>query len=91
MVDALRSSVSTPLEPTRVGGTTQLPAAGGVKAPVADKAGPSALSRIALLGAPVDTALVEAIRGAIAQGRYAVDPEAVAARMMDTDLPIKPR
>ncbi len=38
-------------------------------------------------GAPVDTSKVEAVRAAIRDGRYPVDPERIAARMLDFDLP----
>jgi negative regulator of flagellin synthesis FlgM len=38
-------------------------------------------------GPPVDSAKVADIRAAIAEGRYAVDPDAIAARMMALDLP----
>ena len=38
-------------------------------------------------GAPVDGAKVAAIRAAIAQGRYPVDPERIAESMIALDLP----
>ena len=37
--------------------------------------------------APVDTARVEAVRAAIREGRYPVDANRIAMRMLDTDLP----
>ncbi len=39
------------------------------------------------MGAPVDGDKVSAIRQAIAEGRYAVNPEAIAERMIAADLP----
>ncbi len=36
---------------------------------------------------PVDTARVDALRSAIAEGRYPVDPDAVAAKMIALDRP----
>ena len=36
--------------------------------------------------APVDTARVATLRAAIAEGRYAVDPQAIADRMIERDL-----
>jgi negative regulator of flagellin synthesis FlgM len=38
-------------------------------------------------GAPVDSAKVAAIRAAIAEGRYPVDPHRIAERMIALDLP----
>jgi len=38
-------------------------------------------------GPPVDSAKVAAIRAAIAEGRYPVDPEKIAERMLELDLP----
>lgn len=38
-------------------------------------------------GAPVDGAKVAAIRTAIAEGRYPVDPDRIAERMIALDLP----
>lgn len=37
-------------------------------------------------GPPVDAAKVAAIRTAIAEGRYPVDPQAIAQKMIDLDL-----
>lgn len=47
---------------------------------------PSAISIIAGRGAPVDMSLVTAVRQAIADGRYAVDANAIAARLVDDIL-----
>jgi len=41
-------------------------------------------------GAPVDAAKVATIRAAIAQGRYPVDPDKIAERMIALDLPQRP-
>ena len=50
-------------------------------------AGPSsAASAMAAAGAPVDSAKVAAIRAAIAEGRYPVDPDKIAQSMIDLDL-----
>jgi len=38
-------------------------------------------------GPPIDTARVATIRSAIAEGRYPVDPERIAERMIALDLP----
>lgn len=37
--------------------------------------------------APVDKSKVEAVRAAIASGRYAIDPNRIAERMLDFDFP----
>jgi negative regulator of flagellin synthesis FlgM len=37
--------------------------------------------------APVDSAKVEAVRTAIREGRYPLDPNRIALRMLDVDLP----
>lgn len=37
--------------------------------------------------APVDTSKVEALRAAIRGGLYPVDPDRIAQRMLDADLP----
>lgn len=46
-------------------------------------------AEMAASGAPVDAAKVAAIRAAIAEGRYPVDPEKIAERMLALDLPPK--
>ncbi len=54
-------------------------------APVAN-AQPSAISNLSGRGAPVDISLVTAVRQAIADSRYAVDADAIAARIVDDIL-----
>lgn len=44
---------------------------------------------LASLGAPVDAQKVAEIRAAIAEGRYPVNPEAIAEKMIALDLPLK--
>jgi len=44
---------------------------------------------LAALGAPVDAKKVAEIRAAIAEGRYPVDPDAIAEKMITLDLPLK--
>jgi negative regulator of flagellin synthesis FlgM len=39
-------------------------------------------------GAPVDSAKVAAVRAAIAEGRYPINPDKIAAAMIDLDLPL---
>ena len=47
----------------------------------------SSVSEIVAGGPPVDSDKVAAIRAAIAEGRYPVDPEKIAERMIALDLP----
>ena len=47
----------------------------------------SAVFELVQSGPPVDSAKVAAIRTAIAEGRYPVDPQTIAARMLALDLP----
>jgi len=44
------------------------------------------VSQITALGAPVDVDRVTALRNAIKGGSYRVDPQAISAKMMTTDL-----
>lgn len=46
----------------------------------------SVAAELVAMGPPVDSDKVSAIRQAIAQGHYSVDPEAIAERMIATDL-----
>ena len=44
-------------------------------------------SQLVTEGAPIDTSKVASLRQAIAEGRYAIDPQAIAQRMIAADLP----
>jgi negative regulator of flagellin synthesis FlgM len=46
------------------------------------------VAELAAAGPPVDAAKVAAIRAAIAEGRYPVDPDKLAASMLAIDLPL---
>lgn len=46
----------------------------------------SPVAEMTAMGAPVDAEKVAAIRAAIAEGRYPVDPAAIAAKMIELDL-----
>jgi negative regulator of flagellin synthesis FlgM len=51
-------------------------------------AGGSSLARdLAGMGAPIDSDKVAAIRTAIAEGRYPVNPDRIAEAMLSLDLP----
>lgn len=60
------------------------PGEGLVRDKVASPTSPAA--EMAAKGAPVDSDKVAAIRAAIAEGRYPVDPEKIAERMIALDL-----
>lgn len=49
----------------------------------------SPASRMAAEGSPVDSLKVAEIKAAIASGNYPVDPQKIAEKMMDLDLPGK--
>ena len=61
--------------------------AGGSAAP-REVSGSWSMAAEMAAGAPVDSEKVAAIRTAIAEGRYPVDPQKIAARMMEFDLPL---
>jgi negative regulator of flagellin synthesis FlgM len=67
------------------GGAVAAPRNPGPRTP--ESAVKSAVLELVSGGAPVDSARVEAIRAAIRDGRYPVDPERIARRMLDFDLP----
>lgn len=49
-----------------------------------------AYEMLAAVGPPVDVRKVAALRVAIAEGRYPVDPQKIAESMLALDLPTKP-
>lgn len=54
----------------------------------AEKSAPTTIvAEILAPGAPIDVDRVSALRQAIAEGRYAIDPQAIADRMIAADLP----
>ena len=69
-----------PGDACRLGDLGHAAGAGNVSSPAA---------KLAQLGAPIDAEKIAAIRTAIAEGRYPVDPKAIATKMVDLDLPAK--
>ena len=57
------------------------------KGDAAEQATLNPAADLAALGPPVDAEKVAAIRAAIAEGRYPIDHSAIAARMIELDLP----
>jgi negative regulator of flagellin synthesis FlgM len=83
MVDGLRISGTGPVErATRI-----LPSIERAPSAPAARPEPSTIETLAAQGASVDTARVAAIRAAIADGSYTVDADAIAAKMIEADLP----
>jgi negative regulator of flagellin synthesis FlgM len=81
----------------RIDGTRTDPALRGAAAAVSPLATETAkiekpsnpAADLVALGAPVDAQKVADIRAAIAEGRYPVDPKAIAEKMLALDLPLK--
>jgi negative regulator of flagellin synthesis FlgM len=87
MIDGVGKSGSNPIDVAR--GAEK----GGRVAAVGDKAQrgrssavESAVFELVSAGAPIDTAKVASVRAAIAEGRYAIDPHAIADKMVSLDL-----
>jgi negative regulator of flagellin synthesis FlgM len=74
----LRGDAVARSEPVARTGTAASRGAATPKSPAAE---------LAAQGAPVDTGRVAALRTAIANGSYTVDPKAIAERMIALDLP----
>jgi negative regulator of flagellin synthesis FlgM len=63
------------------------PAATTDAAPAAEAAPTNPAQAMAAQGAPIDAGKVAAIKAAIANGTYAIDPKAIADKMIALDLP----
>jgi negative regulator of flagellin synthesis FlgM len=59
-------------------------------APVVTETVATPAARMAAQGAPIDSARIERVKQAIASGQYPVDPEKIAAKMLDLDMPVPP-
>ena len=87
MIDGVGKSGPNPLDLGRAeksGGAAPVARAGlgGAEGPVQ-----SAVFGLVAGGPPVDTARIATIRSAIAEGRYPVDADRIAERMIALDLP----
>ena len=78
--DALRATATQRAAPA---------AAVGLVARAPSTTAPLRAADLALMGAPVDTAKVAAVRAALAEGRYAIDATKIAEAMIDLDLPAR--
>ena len=90
MIDRVRNGGSSRIELNRSapGAAARPAASAGRIGEGSGVAAGSAVSDLVSLGAPVDSDKVAAIRAAIAEGRYPVDPRKIAERMVDMDLPL---
>lgn len=88
MIEGLGQAKPVRLDGARSGtvARTAAPAAPRDVATAEQAASASPAATLAAEGAPVDTAKVDRIRAAIADGSYAVDPQAIAAKMIEQDL-----
>lgn len=83
MVDGVRINGTGPVR--QVARTVEAVALAPVA--VASATATSTVATMAALGAPVDASRVAAIRAGIADGSYKVDADAIAAKMIEIDLP----
>jgi negative regulator of flagellin synthesis FlgM len=85
MIDGIGKSGAGRIDLQRVG--AQQPAAGApVKGGAPSPAAGGTVADLVNAGPPVDGGKVSEIRQAIAEGRYAIDPERIAEAMIASDL-----
>lgn len=90
MIDGVGKNLAGRIDLARAGvdqSAAAAKAAGSAAAPAKGPAVGAAVSDIVAAGPPVDADKVAAIRAAIAEGRYPVDPARIADRMIALDLP----
>ncbi|MGA9581103.1 MAG: flagellar biosynthesis anti-sigma factor FlgM [Allosphingosinicella sp.] len=87
MIDGVGKNLRTDLARAPVDQGAAAAKTAGVTATAKAPAVGAAVSEIAAAGPPVDADKVAAIRAAIAEGRYPVDPARIADRMIALDLP----
>jgi len=93
MIKSVGQSLNAAVEAAKLRETAQSRSTAKVSTETAtDKAAPSVstpAARMAAQGAPIDMARIERIKQAIASGNYPVDPDKIAEKMLDLDLPTK--
>lgn len=91
MINGIGPNTTGRIDTARSGATQR--AAAPAKVETTSKAGAAAPSlaadMVSAMGPPLDMKKIEAIRTAISEGRYAIDPQAIAGKMVDMDLPAK--
>ncbi len=97
MINSVGQAMSAAVEAAKLRETTQnrapkqaAPAAEAV-AQQAEQAVANPAARLAAQGAPVDLDKIARIKQAIASGNYPVDPDSIAEKMLELDLPGAPR
>lgn len=92
MINGIGPSATNRIDTARSGATQRAAAPAKVDIALRNSvAAPSlAADMVSAMGPPLDLKKIEEIRAAIAEGRYAIDPQAIADRMVDMDLPPKP-
>lgn len=91
MINSVGQSMGSAIGATslREGGKTRATTATGATPASSAAASTSPAARMAAEGAPVDMDKIAAIKSAIASGNYPVNPDAIAERMLELDLPAK--
>ena len=79
-IDLARSALERSAAAGKVGDALSQDAVNAPSTPAAE---------MAASGAPIDSAKVAAIRAAITEGRYPVDPDKIAEKMIALDLPVR--
>lgn len=90
MIKSVGPGASAAIEAAKLRESTKTAAPAQPRADVERSATASVASpaaRMAAQGAPIDSARVERVKAAIASGNYPVDPESIAEKMLDLDLP----
>lgn len=92
MIKSVGQAMSAAVEAAKLreGGQTRAaaPATEASPAAVVAETVATPAARMAAQGAPVDSARIERIKQAIASGNYPVDPDKIAEKMLDLDLPV---
>jgi negative regulator of flagellin synthesis FlgM len=94
MIKSVGQAMSAAVEAAKLreSGQTRAPAQASQATPAAASAAAETVatpaSRMAAQGAPIDTARIDRVKQAIASGKYPVDPDKIAEKMLDLDLPV---
>ncbi|MBN8831551.1 MAG: flagellar biosynthesis anti-sigma factor FlgM [Sphingomonadales bacterium] len=94
MIKSVGQSLTAAVEAAKLRETAQSRSTARVSAePAPESTATTSVStpaaRMAAQGAPVDLARIARIKQAIASGNYPVDPEKIAEKMLDLDLPME--